>query len=278
MDPHLSLQLRQRSRWLREQTLLLHKRAPGIRIASSLSPVEFLLTLYYGGWLQHDPLQPRWPERDRLILSKGHGSLAIYPILAERGYFAAAELETIATPHSLLGVIPDAAIPGIETTNGALGHGLGVATGMALALRHQQNPAQITVLCGDGEMNEGSIWEAVMLAAFHRLGNLLLVVDMNRLSMLGFQEDILHLQPLAEKLSVFGWQCQSCDGHDPLAIHDCLAKIWRRPQQAPQALLLHTVKGKGVASLENQELCHVLSLTPEQVDAAIAALAQEELP
>ncbi|MEO5345701.1 MAG: transketolase [Magnetococcus sp. YQC-9] len=263
-------EMRQKATWVRAETLLLHQRAPGIRIASSLSPVEFLVALYYSSPLRHDPARPDWSERDRLIMSKGHGVISIYPILADLGYFPLEELEKIATEASFLGVIPDASIPGIETTNGALGHGLGVATGMALALRQMGNDAQLCVVCGDGEMNEGSVWESIMLASRHRLGNLLLVVDDNRISMLGFQDQILDLAPLEEKLSIFGWEAERVDGHDPLAIAGRLQALWRAGGDRPRALILDTIKGKGVASLENQPLSHVMSLSPAEVDAAIA--------
>lgn len=262
--------------WVREQTLLLHKRAPGIRIASSLSPVEFLVSLYYGGYCRYDAGKPDGEGRDRLIMSKGHGVVSLYPILADCGFFPLEALETVATAGSFLGVIPDAGIPGVETTNGALGHGPGVATGMALALRHRKQDAQVCVVCGDGEMNEGSIWESLMFAAQHRLDNLLLVVDDNQISMLGHQRDILGRIPLADRLTAFGWQTHEVEGHDVVAVTERLRRMWRRGDGAPQALILRTVKGKGVAKLEDQELSHVLTLTPEEVDAAMAAIRQGE--
>ncbi|MEG3639849.1 1-deoxy-D-xylulose-5-phosphate synthase N-terminal domain-containing protein [Magnetococcus sp. PR-3] len=264
-------------REVREQTLLLHKRAPGTRIASSLSPVEFLVALYYNSPLQVDPDNLLWEQRDRLIMSKGHGVVSLYPILADRGFYEAGELENISTQDSFLGVIPDAGVPGIESTHGALGHGPGLGLGMAMALKHQNNPAQVCILCGDGEMNEGSIWEAVMLAPKHQLDNMLLVVDDNKQSMLGFQKDFFTPTPFAQKLSAFGWDTTTCPGHDVQAIASYLQQVWRQPNNGqPRALVLETIKGYGVEALMGKELSHVLSLSPEQVDEAITALERDQ--
>ncbi|ABK43136.1 transketolase subunit A [Magnetococcus marinus MC-1] len=266
------MELSAKAIWVREQTLLLHQYAPGTRVASSLSPVEFLVSLYYGGYLRHRPQEPRWAGRDRLIMSKGHGLVSLYPILADCGYFPMEELPKIATQQSYLGVIPDAGIPGVETTNGALGHGLGVGAGMAIALKAQGSQARVCVVCGDGEMNEGSVWEAIMFAPKHGLNNLMLVIDDNKISMLGFQREILNLSPFVDKLSAFGWDCHRLDGHDMAQVQTRMQQLWLNPGQRPCAVVLDTVKGKGVAALENRALSHVLSLSHDQVETAIQEL------
>ncbi|MBF0137035.1 MAG: transketolase [Magnetococcus sp. DMHC-1] len=262
-----------KARWIRRETVRLHKLAPGTRLASSLSCVEILCALYYGGVVRHDPNRPDWPERDRVILSKGHGCISFYPVLADRGFIPHTELELIAKPESILGVIPEAIVPGIETTNGSLGHGLGVGSGMALALRKLGSDRHVFVLTGDGEMNSGAIWEAVMFAGFHRLGNLCMIIDDNQISMLGRQAEILGLAPFPDKLRMFGWQVEVVDGHDVGAIRDRLREMTGQPRTRPWALVAATVKGRGVPELEQDPLCHVRVFKTEEVDRILEALS-----
>src|SRR6266702_4947277 len=151
--------LQQKALWVRKETLRLHGLAPETRVASSLSDVEIFVALYYGKILKYDPQKTQWKERDRFIISKGHGSISLYPILADVGYFDPKELDQICCEGSFLGGIPDTMIPGYETINGSLGHGLGVACGMALALKRKKSAATVFVLLGDGELYEGSVWE-----------------------------------------------------------------------------------------------------------------------
>ncbi|MBF0175383.1 MAG: transketolase [Magnetococcales bacterium] len=264
--------LQEKSRWVRRETVRLHKLAPGTRLASSLSCVEILCALYYGGVIRHDPAHPHWADRDRLILSKGHGCISFYPILADRGYIPREELERIAKPESILGVIPEAIVPGIETTNGSLGHGLGVGCGMALALRKRRSTRKVFVLTGDGEMNSGAIWEAVMFAGFHRLDNLIMILDDNKVSMLGRQVDILGLAPFPEKLRQFGWHVETVAGHDVGAIQERLRDMVQHPPGKPQALVADTVKGRGVPELERDPLCHVKVFKEEEVDRILGEL------
>lgn len=265
--------LEQKARWVRRETLRIHQIAPSTRIASSLSPVEIFAALYYGNLLRFDPENPYAVERDRLIISKGHGSISLYPVLADVGYFDKQELLRTGTTESFLGGIPDPVIPGFETVNGSLGHGLGVACGVALAMKRTSNPANVLVLMGDGELYEGSVWEALMLAPEHKLDNLLLILDYNKIAMLDYCAKIIHLEPLADKFKAFGWFCEEVDGHDVKAVHASLHKLMEQRSGSPKVLIAHTVKGKGVPLLENDSLCHLRTLTAAEVQASVEVLA-----
>ncbi|HBB67672.1 MAG: transketolase [Elusimicrobia bacterium GWC2_56_31] len=262
----LIAELRRRAAWVRRETLRLHKRAPETRIASSLSDVELFTALYYGGLLKFNPSDPRDESRDRVIVSKGHGGISLYPILADLGFFDKAELGRIGKTGSILGGIPDD-IPGFETINGSLGHGLGVGCGMALALKRKGSPANVVALAGDGELFEGSVWEAVMFAGHHRLDNLVLIVDRNKISMLGLTSEILDLDPLAVKFKAFGWAARVADGHDVGGVRRELGAMIPARGGRPKVFIAETIKGKGALSLEKDTLCHIRTLTPEQVDA-----------
>jgi len=259
-------QLEQKCREVRRETLLIHRRAPETRIASSLSPVEILVALYYGGVLAFDPRRPQWPARDRFIVSKGHGSISFYPILADLGFFPREELEKVSKAGGILGGIPDSVIPGYETTNGSLGHGPGVACGMALGLRVKGRGCHVFVLAGDGELYEGSVWEAVMFAGAQKLDNLSLVVDANRAAMLNFTREIIDLEPLGAKFAAFGWDVDEVDGHDVEAVRDALQAQKSRRDGRPKVLVARTIKGKGVPRLEGDPLSHVQTLSPDEVD------------
>jgi len=256
--------------WITRQLLTMAKVAPGIRVASSLSPIEVLTALYYGGLVDYNSRDHLWADRDRVILSKGHGSVAMYPILADLGFIGMQELDTVGQSQSRLTVIPEPTVPGIETTNGSLGHGLGVACGIAVGLRHRQKKQTVFVLCGDGEMNSGAIWEAIMFAAKHGLDNIVLVVDDNKRSMLGDQADIMGLAPLADKFSVFGWQVAEMDGHDLTGVHETLRRLKGERQGAPKVVISHTVKGHGVAKLEDDPISHVRVLSADDIDRILA--------
>jgi transketolase len=261
-------ELRRKADWVRRQTLLLHKRCPDTRLASSLSCVEILTVLHYGGILRFDPANPRWEGRDRFIVSKGHGSISYYPILADLGFIPPGELDLIARDDGVLKVIPDTAIAGYETINGSLGQGPGVACGIALGLKEKGSASRVFVLTGDGELNEGSVWEAVMLAAHHGLDNLVLVVDANGACMLDFCRNVLDLAPLAEKFAAFGWKAVKADGHDPASLAAAFSAVGRTPGR-PLAVIAETVKGKGVPRLEIDPLSHIKALTAGEVDALL---------
>ena len=260
--------LKNKNRWLWCETLKLHGQEPGIRIASSLSCVELLTVLFYNGFLKLYPDRPDHPDRDRFIASKGHGAAALYPILADLGFFSPDRLNEVGSPCTAFGMIPDPAVPGIETVNGSLGHGLGVGAGMALSLKQAHHPAKVVVLHGDGELGEGSVWEAAAFAGEMHLNNLFLLLDVNRKSMLGTCRR--SLEQWERMFQAFSWKTAVCAGHDLTEIMNALTELFSRRNNCPSILLLDTVKGHGVPELEQSELAHVMSLKPERIEALIA--------
>jgi transketolase len=258
--------LREKAHWVWRETLAVHRRAPETRLASSLSSVELFVALYYGGVLRFEPSNPRWDGRDRCIVSKGHGSICLYPILADLGFFPLDALAHVCEAGSFLGGIPDPVIPGYETVNGSLGHGLGVASGIALALKRRRSDRSVFVVCGDGELHEGANWEAIMFAAQHGLDNLHLIVDDNRISMLGYTDEIVTHDGLSNRLAAFGWDCLTVDGHDVHAVRDALVAQKAAAAGRPKALVARTLKGHGVPGLENAPLSHILNPKPDLLD------------
>lgn len=263
------LDLSHKAHWVWRETLAVHRRAPETRLASSLSSIEIFVALYYGGVVRFDPTNPRAESRDRCIISKGHGSICMYPILADLGYFPMEELQRVCEAGSFLGGIPDPVIPGYETVNGSLGHGLGVATGVALGLKRKGSDRNVFVVAGDGELHEGANWEAIMFANQHKLDNLHLIVDDNRISMLGFTDDIVSHGPLVARLSAFGWDCLEVDGHDVLAVQSALQQQKVQANGKPKALIARTLKGRGVPGLENAPLSHIMNPKPELIDSLL---------
>ncbi len=261
--------LRAKADWVWRETLQIHRRAPETRLASSLSSVEIFVALYYGEILQFTPTNPRDESRDRCIISKGHGSICMYPILADLGYFPMEELQHVCESGSFLGGIPDPVIPGYETVNGSLGHGLGVATGVALGLKQKVSNQRVFVVAGDGELHEGANWEAIMFAAQHKLDNLHLIVDDNSISMLGYTSDIVSHGDLGVRLSAFGWDCMEVQGHDVLAVQAALKEQKVKSEGKPKALIAKTLKGRGVPGLENAPLSHIINPKPELIDSLL---------
>lgn len=259
--------IQKKAQWVWEETLRIHRRSPETRVASSLSPIEVFVTLYYGGFLRQDPQNPRDPERDRCIISKGHGSLCMYPILADLGYFSSDELNRVCQEGSFLGGIPDPVIPGYETVNGSLGHGVGVGSGMALGLKRRGKDQQVYVLTGDGELHEGSNWEAFMFAAQHKLDNLTVLVDNNQISMLGHTDEIVSHLDLRLKLEAFGWHVvQVENGHDVSEVFNALKSVQTFTEAKPKAIIFQTSKGNRVPGLENAPLSHITAIKPELID------------
>lgn len=260
------LDLRAKAQWVWRETLAIHRRAPETRIASSLSSIEIFVALYYGKVLQFNPSNPLDENRDRCVISKGHGSICMYPILAELGFFPMQELQNVCQSGSFLGGIPDPVIPGYETVNGSLGHGLGVATGMALGLKRKNSDCSVFVVSGDGELHEGANWEAIMFASQHKLDNLHLIVDNNCISMLGFTDDIVSHGNLGARLNSFGWDCLEIDGHDVIALQADLQRLKTIKTGRPKAIIARTMKGNGVPGLENAALSHIINPKPELID------------
>ncbi|MBU1040637.1 MAG: transketolase [Proteobacteria bacterium] len=264
--------MKEKSRWVWRETLKIHKFCPESRIASSLSCVEILVALYYGGVLNFDAKQPFSEDRDRLIISKGHGSISYYPILADLGFIAKKELDAPGSLDSKLKAIPDTLIEGYETINGSLGHGIGVGIGMALGLKAKGSERKVFVLVGDGELNEGSMWEAIMLAGHHKLDNLCVIVDKNNLCMLDYCRNIVDLEPIEAKFQAFGWDSVTVDGHDEQAVAETLTAFkTRKAGSRSLVVVAHTVKGRGVKSLEVDSLCHIKSLKPDAIDELLKA-------
>lgn len=240
-------------------------------LGGDLSVLDVLTTLY-GAVLQVDPLDPTAPDRDRLVMSKGHCSEALYATLAWAGFFAVAELETFNRPGSALNGHPNRnEVPGVETNTGALGHGLPVAVGAAIGLRLSGSPGRVYVVLGDGELQEGSNWEAAMSASHARLANLTAVVDRNRLQQGARTEDTAALDPLPEKWTAFGWDAVEVDGHDHLALRAAL--LGGGPDR-PRVVIANTVKGKGVSFMEDRVEWHHKVPTAEQLETALAELAR----
>ncbi len=264
--------LTQKAVWVRQETLEIHKIAPETRVASSLSDIEIFVALYYGKILCFDSKNIRWENRDRFIISKGHGAISLYPILADLDFFSKEELKKVCKEGSFLGSIPDPIIPGFETVNGSLGHGLGVACGMALALKRKKIESKIFVLLGDGELYEGSVWEAIMFASHHRLDNIILIVDNNKISMLDYCTNILCLEHLEEKFDAFNWNVNTVDGHNIKELYTILNDLKTNTINQPKVLIANTTKGKGVPQMEVDSLCHIKSLKEEEIDNIIKEL------
>jgi transketolase len=257
------MNLKSKAAWVWRETLKVHLLSPETRLASSLSPIEIFVGLYYGGVLNFDPKQPLSINRDRLIVSKGHGSICLYPMLADLGFFPKEELERVGQRGGILGGIPDPIIPGYETVNGSLGHGAGVATGIALALKRRRIARSVFVVVGDGELHEGANWEAIMFASQHRLDNLNLVVDNNRICMLGHTDTVVTHGSLTSRLDAFGWDCKEVNGHDVDAVTKALHQMKEKSFGRPKALIANTIKGHGVPGLEDASLSHILNPKPE---------------
>lgn len=230
---------------------------------SAMSLVEILRVLY-DDILRVRPDEPAWPERDRLLLSKGHGCLALYVMLADKGFFPAAELEKFCKADSILGGHPEyGKVPGVEASTGSLGHGLSIGIGMALAARLDGRDSRVFVVMGDGESNEGSVWEAAMCAAKHRLDALTVLVDYNKLQSYGPVAEVQEMAPMAEKWRAFGFAAVEVDGHDVAALRRVLGELPLRPGR-PTAVICHTVKGKGISFMENNPSWHHKSRLAEE--------------
>jgi transketolase len=256
------------SRQIRRIILEQAKRANVGHIGSALSIVEILAALY-GGVLHVS--HPDDPERDRFILSKGHAVLALYAALALRGWLDAAALETYCGDGSLLGVHPEHQLGGVDFSTGSLGHGLSLGVGAALAARLQDSPRRAFVLVSDAECNEGSLWEAVMFAAHHRLANLVAIIDLNGQQALGYTAAVLDLSPMAERWRAFGWDVHEVDGHDVPAISHTIAGL-EATAGPPHVLIAHTVFGKGVSYMEHQIPWHYLPMSETDYAQALAEL------
>jgi len=244
----------------------------GAHVGGSMSVVEILTVLYFDGVLRIDPAQPKMEGRDFLIFSKGHASAALYGALAERGFFSVDELASYKNMGSRLAGHPAKSIPGVELATGSLGHGLAVGNGVALAGKHDGRDNRVFVVMGDGECQEGVVWEAAMAAAHYRLDNLVAIVDRNGVQEDGPTETIMALEPFAGKWRAFNWEVREVDGHDVEALSAALHAVPFAPGK-PSLLVARTVKGKGLSFAENTHTWHYGKLNAEQRTQALAELA-----
>lgn len=231
-----------------------------------------ILAVLYGGVLRVQPTDSRWEGRDRFILSKGHAGAAVYAILAETGFFPVEKLETHYQDGSnLSGHVSHKGIPGVELSTGSLGHGLGVAVGMAKALKEAGGKQRVFALLSDGECDEGSNWEAILFAQHHRLDNLVAIVDYNKIQSLGPVAETIALEPFAEKWTAFNWAVAEVDGHDHVALRETFYTI-PKTECKPTVVIAHTTKGKGVSFMEDTVLWHYRCAKGEEYDAALKEL------
>lgn len=271
-DRHMLSFLKEKSSYVRKETIRIHGIAPGTRLASSLSCIEILAVLYYGRIMSFDPNDIFSEHRDRLIISKAHGSISMYPILADLGFFPREELIKVCQQGSFLGSIPDPTVPGYETINGSLGQGLGVACGIALAMKRKKSSNNVFILSGDGELYEGSVWEAIMFAREHKLDNTVLIIDANKACMLDYCKNIIDLEPLKDKFKVFGWDVSSVDGHNIKEVYLALLDFKNNRDGKPKAIIANTIKGKGIERLENDHLSHIRVLSKDEIDNLLSEL------
>lgn len=255
---------------IRRLSLQMVARSKASHIASALS-ISDIVAVLYSDVLRINSTQPEMPGRDRFILSKGHACVAVYAALAEKGFFPVSKLESYGQDNSDLMNHISHKVPGVEFSTGALGHGLPFGVGKALAAKRLHTDWRVFVLLSDGEMDEGSNWEALMFAAHHRLDNIVAIIDYNKLQSLATVEKTLGLEPLAAKLQAFGWSVREVDGHDHDQLNQALGSIpWESGK--PSILIAHTIKGKGVSFMENKVEWHYRSPGLEQLEQALAEL------
>jgi transketolase len=250
---------------IRRVVLDCSKRANVGHIGSALSVVDILAALY-GRILKID--DPDDPDRDRFILSKGHAALALYGVLAARQWLTESELESFCTDGTLLATHPERSLRGVDFSTGSLGHGLSLGVGAALAARMQGSSRRVFVLVSDAECNEGSLWEAAMFAAHHRLANLVAIVDLNGQQAFGYTTEVLDLSPLADRWRAFGWDTHEVDGHDIDGLHDSMRGL-NYETGRPHVLVASTVFGKGVSFMERRVKWHYLPMSDEQYASAV---------
>jgi transketolase len=258
------------ARDIRLDILEMVHRARASHVGACFSIVDVLAVLY-GQVMRLRPQEPDWEGRDRFILSKGHAAAAIYATLARIGMLSQEDLKTYGSDGSPYMTHVSHKIPGVEFSSGSLGHGLPFGTGKALAAKRQGSTWRVFVILSDGEMDEGSNWEALMFAAHHKLDNLIAIIDYNKLQSLATIADTIALEPLADKLSAFGWDVREVDGHNCVMLEESLREAPWSPGR-PSVLIMHTTKGKGVSFMENRIEWHYKSPSDEQLAAARAEL------
>jgi transketolase len=263
-DNPLLIKLDYRSKYLRKLVIQMVDAGRRGHIGSALSVVEILRVLY-DDVLLYKAKNPRWEKRDRFILSKGHGCLAIYAILADKKYFPLSHLSKFCHDDALLGGHPDHHIPGVEISTGSLGHGFPIAVGMALNAKKSNLKHRVFVLMGDGETDEGSVWEGALVAGKYKLNNLTVIIDYNKLQSYGFTKDIQDLEPIVQKWRSFGFATAEVNGHNIIQLRKVFSQLPINPEK-PNLIICHTVKGKGIKQAENNPSWHHLrGLTDEKI-------------
>jgi transketolase len=255
---------------IRKEILKMLLAAGSGHTGGSLSMVEILVALYYYK-LKHKPSDPKWKERDRFLLSKGHGAPALYAVLADRGYFPKDDLAGLRKLGSKLQGHPQIGLAGVEISSGSLGQGLSIANGMAMGLKLDGIDSRVYCLMGDGETNEGQVWEAAMTASHYKLDNVVAIVDHNKLQIDGFCCEIKDMGPFLHKWKDFGWHAIEVDGHDVSKLMDALDEA-EGTKGKPTVIVAHTIKGKGVSFVENKVEWHGIAPKKEEYEKAIAEL------
>lgn len=273
-EARLVSEIKGRATMIRRETIRLIGVAKSGHYTSVFSAAEILATLYSGVMRISD--DPEWAERDRLILSKGHVAVGVYPLLAERGYIAPELLNEYTRLGNPLGDHPDMRrVPGIDFSSGSLGRGLSVGVGMAQAARLRgYGHTRIWILLGDQELNEGQIWEAAQAASHYRLGNLTAIVDRNQMGLDGRTEEVLAVEPIRDRFEAFGWRVVEVDGHEPAELGATLTNLPHSGSQHPVCVVAHTVKGKGLRYMELSRVWHLGYLAPGDAERALQELDQ----
>ncbi len=264
-------ELDSRSRALRKTIIQILAKSGRAHFGSAFSILEIVRVLY-DDVLRYNTTDVKWPLRDRFLLSKGHGCLALYVVLADKGFFPTSELWKFCQPDGILGGHPEHKIPGVEASTGSLGHGLSIGIGFALNAKHEKAPYRTFVIIGDGESNEGSIWEAALCASKHRLNHLTVIIDYNKQQSYSTTHEVQELEPLVDKWKAFGFAVTEVDGHDVEALRNTFSRLPLDPEK-PSAVICHTIKGKGIKFVEgNLKWHHKNKATEEEVQSLLSAL------
>jgi len=268
-------ELKEKAIKIRSTILKMLQIAGSGHTGGSLSEVEIILTLYKYE-MSHNSKKPEWEQRDRFILSKGHGCPTLYAVLADCGYFSEDLLWTLRKMGSKLQGHPQRNVSlGLEASTGSLGQGLSIALGLALAAKMDKKDFRTYCLMGDGELQEGQIWEAAMMASFNKLDNLCGIVDNNKIQIDGFLKDVMNVEPLAEKWESFGWEVIRVDGHDVVGLMDAFDKV-REIKGKPSVILADTIKGKGISFMENKASWHGVAPKEDEVEKALVELKKQK--
>ncbi len=264
------IDLKEKTREIRRTVLKMLAEAGSGHTGGSLSVVEIIVSLYYYK-MKYDPQNPKWDMRDRFVLSKGHACPVLYAVLADRGYFPGEELMTLRKFGTRLQGHPQFGLPGIEASTGSLGQGLSISIGMALAARMDKRNIRVYCVMGDGELNEGQVWEAAASAYHYKLDNLCGIVDCNKLQIDGCCKEVMDMSPLKDKWAAFGWNTLECDGHNFEELISALDEA-EKEKTRPTVILAHTIKGKGVSFIENKVEWHGIAPKKEELERALKEL------